>query len=292
MARRASTPSAGVRAMARSGSLTACGASAALLWLWLWLWSWPSVCGAVDHVYFHDSSGRRPNDSPGAETKPGPRPADEAQDRGPAGRAPETVSAVSGDGRWRVLLNPGPDGLSTVVTLPFGTADGATSKLLSLNAALLAVTIVGLLALGRWVVRPGLMPLTGTERTARDATAGRLDLRSPDPDPRTETPCRPERHPRPGCAGWSGKGHARAGPERRPARCSPPAAGRSSAGRASLDRHLALLGPADSADTHAAWPVDPGVALSYSRIELNSAVQFVIRSRWRRPESLKEQPDE
>ena len=85
------------------------------------------------------------------------------------------MPAVSGDGRWRVLLNPGPDGMSAVVTLPLDTVDGATSKLLWLNAVLLAVTIVALIALGRWVVRLGLLPLTRMERTAQDISAGRLD---------------------------------------------------------------------------------------------------------------------
>ncbi|MFF4586032.1 sensor histidine kinase [Streptomyces sp. NPDC001388] len=138
------------------------------------------------HVYFYDSSGRRLDDSLGSETKPGPRLADHEEDLGLRDGHPETVPAVSGDGRWRVLLNPGPDGMSAVVTLPLDTVDGATSKLLWLNAVLLAVTVVALIALGRWVVRLGLLPLTRMERTAQDITAGRLDLRLPDTDARTE----------------------------------------------------------------------------------------------------------
>ncbi|WP_031480893.1 sensor histidine kinase [Streptomyces bicolor] len=138
------------------------------------------------HVYFYDSSGHRLKNSLGTEAKLGPRLADQAQDLDLRDGHPETVSAISGDGRWRVLLNPGPDGMSAVVALPLDTVDGATSKLLWLNAVLLAVTIAGLLALGRWVVRLGLLPLTRTERTAQDITAGRLDLRLPDTDPRTE----------------------------------------------------------------------------------------------------------
>ncbi|WP_369031833.1 MULTISPECIES: sensor histidine kinase [Streptomyces] len=138
------------------------------------------------HVYFYDSSGRRLNVSLGSETKPGPQLADDAQNLGLRDGHPETVPAVSGDGRWRVLLNPGPDGMSAVVTLPLDTVDGATSKILWLNAVLLAVTIVTLLALGRWVIRLGLLPLTRMERTAQDITAGRLDVRLSDTDPRTE----------------------------------------------------------------------------------------------------------
>jgi two-component system OmpR family sensor kinase len=146
----------------------------------------PDVLPSDFHIYFYDSSGRRLNDSLGSETKPGPRLADQAEDLGLQDGHPETVLAISGDGRWRVLLNPGPDGMSAVVTLPLDTVDGATSKLLWLNALLLAVTIVALIALGRWVVRLGLLPLTRMERTAQDITAGRLDLRLADTDARTE----------------------------------------------------------------------------------------------------------
>jgi two-component system OmpR family sensor kinase len=71
---------------------------------------------AGSEVHFYDSSGRRLNDSLGSETKPGPRLADQAEDLGLRDGHPETVPAVSGDGRWRVLLNPGPDGMSSVVT--------------------------------------------------------------------------------------------------------------------------------------------------------------------------------
>ncbi|WP_405931756.1 sensor histidine kinase [Streptomyces sp. NBC_00827] len=146
----------------------------------------PDVLPSDFHVYFYDSSGRRLNDSLGSETKPGPRLADHAEGLGLQDGHPETVPAISGDGRWRVLLSPGPDGMSAVVTLPLDTVDGATSKLLWLNAVLLAVTVVALIALGRWVVRLGLLPLTRMERTAQDITAGRLDLRLPDTDARTE----------------------------------------------------------------------------------------------------------
>ncbi|MFI6624300.1 sensor histidine kinase [Streptomyces sp. NPDC050528] len=138
------------------------------------------------HIFFYDSSGRRLPNSLGSATKPEPRLADDATDLGLQDGHPETVPAISGDGRWRVLLNSGPEGMSAVVALPLDTVDGATSKLLWLNAVLLAVTIVALIALGRWVVRLGLLPLTRMERTAQDITAGRLDLRLADTDARTE----------------------------------------------------------------------------------------------------------
>ncbi|MEU1911372.1 sensor histidine kinase [Streptomyces massasporeus] len=146
----------------------------------------PDVLPSDYHVYFYDASGHRLNDSLGSETEPGPQLAEDAQNLGLRDGHPQTVPAVSGDGRWRVLVNPGPEGMKAVVALPLDTVDGASSKILWLNAVLLAVVIVALLALGRWVVRLGLMPLTRMESTVQDITAGRLDLRLPDTDPRTE----------------------------------------------------------------------------------------------------------
>ncbi|MDX2543440.1 HAMP domain-containing sensor histidine kinase [Streptomyces sp. WI04-05B] len=146
----------------------------------------PDILPSDFHVYFYDGSGRLLNGSLGSETRPGPRLTDDVRDLGLRDGHPETVPAASGDGRWRVMLNPGPGGMNAVVTLPLDTVDGAASKILWLNAVLLAVTIVALVALGRWVVRLGLMPLTRMERTAQDITEGRLDLRLPDTDPRTE----------------------------------------------------------------------------------------------------------
>ncbi|MGW3285269.1 sensor histidine kinase [Streptomyces sp. NPDC001002] len=137
-------------------------------------------------LYFYDSSGHLVDESLGSGVKPGPRLPDDARDLGLRDGHPESRSAVSGDGRWRILLNPGPDGMSSVVALPLDTFDDATSKILWLNVVLLAVTVVALCALGRWVVRLGLLPLIRMERTAQDITAGRLELRLPDTDPRTE----------------------------------------------------------------------------------------------------------
>ncbi|MGY0055615.1 sensor histidine kinase [Streptomyces sp. LZ34] len=100
---------------------------------------------------------------------------------------PATVPAVSGDGRWRIRKKAGPDHTWYVVALPLDTFDGATSKLLWLNAIVLAATLTGLIALSRWVVRIGLLPLTRMERSAQDITASDLSRRLPDTDPRTET---------------------------------------------------------------------------------------------------------
>ncbi|WP_329351982.1 HAMP domain-containing histidine kinase [Streptomyces sp. NBC_01261] len=137
-------------------------------------------------VYFYDASGLRTDASLGADDTPGPRIADSVAGLGLRDGHPATVDAVSGGNRWRVLLSSGPGDMHAVVALPLDTVDGATSKILWLNAVLLVITVAALLALGRWVVRLGLLPLTRMERTAERISAGQLDLRLPDTDPRTE----------------------------------------------------------------------------------------------------------
>ncbi|MFJ9900867.1 sensor histidine kinase [Streptomyces sp. NPDC091280] len=98
-----------------------------------------------------------------------------------------TVPAQSGDVRWRVLWRAGPARTTYVVALPLDTVEGAMSKMLALNAVILAAAVVGLIALGRSVVRLGLLPLTRMEHTAQLISAGDVGLRLPDTDPRTET---------------------------------------------------------------------------------------------------------
>ncbi|MEU6198677.1 HAMP domain-containing sensor histidine kinase [Streptomyces sp. NPDC047061] len=122
----------------------------------------------------------------GSKDKPGPELPGSARNLSLREGTPGTLPAVSGGGHWRVVLRNGDDGTKIVVALPLDTVDGATSKLLWLDGVLLAVTIAALLALGRTVVRLGLLPLTRMERTAADITESRPDLRLPDTDPHTE----------------------------------------------------------------------------------------------------------
>lgn len=146
----------------------------------------PDVLPSDFRVYFYDVSGRRTAVSLGADGKPGPRIGDSLARLGLHAGRPRTVASVSGDSRWRVLLSSGPEDMHAVVALPLDTVDATTSKILWLNAVLLAVTVAALLALGRWVVRLGLLPLTRMEHTAERIGAGQLDLRLPDIDARTE----------------------------------------------------------------------------------------------------------
>ncbi|RSM43473.1 two-component sensor histidine kinase [Actinoplanes sp. ATCC 53533] len=133
----------------------------------------------------YDPAGRRQGTA-GDGPAPGPLLPQDAADLTLVDGRPTTVAAVSGDGNWRVERNTGPDGTTYVVCLPLDTLDGATAKLLWLNAVVLAVTIIALIAVSRWVVRLGLMPLSRMEHTARDITAGDPDLRIHYTDHRTE----------------------------------------------------------------------------------------------------------
>ncbi|WP_405728941.1 HAMP domain-containing histidine kinase [Streptomyces sp. NBC_00028] len=146
----------------------------------------PGVLPSDFRVFFYDSSGRRMHVSLGADDSPGPRIADSVARLGLRDGHPQTVNAVSGDSRWRVLRSSGPDNMHVVVALPLDTVDGATSKILWVNVVLLAVAIAALVALGRWVVRLGLLPLTRMESTAEQISAGQLDLRLPDTNRQTE----------------------------------------------------------------------------------------------------------
>ena len=137
-------------------------------------------------ITFYGASGHRRGILGGGEAPRPELPSSIGQLR-LSGDRPGTVPAVSGDGHWRIEKKTGPGHTWYVVALPLDTFDGATAKLLWLNGIVLAATLTGLVALSRWVVRIGLLPLTRMERTAQDITAGDLSPRLPDTDLRTET---------------------------------------------------------------------------------------------------------
>ncbi|MCG3042901.1 ATP-binding protein [Streptomyces sp. S1A] len=145
----------------------------------------PEALPSDFRVYFYDARGNRLPQKLGSDDKPGPRLPDSI-DRLPTEGSPTSVAADTGDGNWRVLRRAGPRDLTVVVALPLDTVDGATSKILWLNGLLLIITVAALWVLGREVVRLSLLPLTRMERAAEAITAGQLDLRLPDTDPRTE----------------------------------------------------------------------------------------------------------
>ncbi|MFI6339424.1 ATP-binding protein [Streptomyces sp. NPDC050535] len=147
----------------------------------------PGALPSDYRVYFYGADGRLLSASLGDQQPTEPELASTLDGLGLTVDRPATVPATSGGGRWRIVVRDGPHGMKAVVALPLATIDGATSKILYVDGALLALTVTGVVLLGRWVVRLGLLPLTRMERTAQDITDGDLDLRLPDTDARTET---------------------------------------------------------------------------------------------------------
>ncbi|KUL21422.1 sensor histidine kinase [Actinoplanes awajinensis] len=131
-------------------------------------------------------AGGRPGAPIGDRSLPGPALPAAGSDLPPAGRAPYTVPAATGTGNWRVSVRAGPEGDVFVVALPLNAVEGATGKLLGIDAVLLAAGLTAVVVLGRLVVRVGLRPLTRMQRTASDITAHDLSRRLPDTDPRSE----------------------------------------------------------------------------------------------------------
>src|SRR5215472_6940826 len=114
---------------------------------------------------------------------------------GPPVSAPVTVSAASGDVRWRVIssaaafsCHPGaPAVKGTIimgvdVTRAYQTLNELTIIDLIVSAGLLIV----LAALGITVIRSSMRPLQEIEQTAEAIAAGDLGRRVPERDPRTE----------------------------------------------------------------------------------------------------------
>ncbi|SDO97408.1 two-component system, OmpR family, sensor kinase [Actinopolyspora xinjiangensis] len=136
-------------------------------------------------VYFYGPDGEL-RKSLGSGPESGPELSGSAGGPASGFEEPTTVPAGSGGGSWRVLRQDVPGEGSALVALPLDTLQGAVSKLLWLNSALLLATVVGLVAVGRWVVHLGLLPLTRMERTAGAIAEGNLELRLRETDPHTE----------------------------------------------------------------------------------------------------------
>jgi two-component system OmpR family sensor kinase len=138
-------------------------------------------------VVVYDAAGRR-GPTIGHGSDPGPLLPPERSGLGAAaGRAPWTVPAAAGSGNWRVHARAGSGGDLIVVCLPLNTVEGATAKMLGIDALLLLAGLAAVVVLGRIVAGMGLRPLTRIERTAGDITAHDLSRRISDVDPRTET---------------------------------------------------------------------------------------------------------
>jgi two-component system, OmpR family, sensor kinase len=107
-----------------------------------------------------------------------------------AGTRALTVSAVQGDGSWRVVSRPvtladGSQG-TLLVAQSLDDVDNTVNQLILLVAIIGAAGAVVLAGVGYMLVRASLRPLRDVERTAAKIAAGDLSSRVPDADSRTE----------------------------------------------------------------------------------------------------------
>jgi len=99
-----------------------------------------------------------------------------------------TVGGENGDGsRYRVLASPARGGGLTIVAVPLDAADQTLSRLLLVEALVIAGALLLLAAIAWAIVRVGLRPLDRMADTAARIAGGRLDERVADDDARTET---------------------------------------------------------------------------------------------------------
>ncbi|MFJ4773770.1 sensor histidine kinase [Streptomyces uncialis] len=152
----------------------------------------PGILPADFRIHFYDADGRLLADAIAEGNAPGPSLPPtmdifEAERLGMRTETPTSMPADSGDGSWRTVVRPGPDGMRAAVSLPLDSVRDTLVLMLLVDAALLILTAVGALVGARWVVGLGLLPLTRMELTAQHITVGNLDLRLPDTDDHTET---------------------------------------------------------------------------------------------------------
>jgi two-component system, OmpR family, sensor kinase len=95
-------------------------------------------------------------------------------------------SKEAGGPDFRVRVEQLSTGETLIVGDTLGDVQETLHKLVAVEAAVTAAALAAALALGWWLVRRGLKPLTEVERTAEEITAGDLDSRVPGDDERTE----------------------------------------------------------------------------------------------------------
>ena len=125
-------------------------------------------------------------------TRPGDRPLPQPnlsaeRAAGAADGGPITVSAVEGDTRFRVQLEPlGRSGQLLVVAAPLNEVDDTLHQLVVVEGLVALAVLSGVLLVGLYLVRVGLRPLGRIETTAAAIAGGDLSQRVENHDPRTE----------------------------------------------------------------------------------------------------------
>jgi two-component system, OmpR family, sensor kinase len=99
-----------------------------------------------------------------------------------------TVPSVTGGGHYRVRASIEPSAPNRILVLaePLGSVDSTLHRLLVIELIATAAVLLGIAALGLWVVRLGLRPLTAIEKTAAEIADGDLSQRVERADDRTE----------------------------------------------------------------------------------------------------------
>jgi two-component system, OmpR family, sensor kinase len=139
-------------------------------------------------VQVHDATGKVVASAPrsiwrGAEPEP-IIPQDPAWLTGHTDKA-VTVAAQSGDGRWRVHVEPVAGGY-VVVGTDLSDVARTAGRLVGVEIVVGSIVLVLVAGLGVAIVRASLRPLVNIEHTAEAIAAGDLSRRVPDADPRTE----------------------------------------------------------------------------------------------------------
>jgi two-component system, OmpR family, sensor kinase len=99
-----------------------------------------------------------------------------------------TVGAVSGGSRYRVRasIEPNAQNYVLIVAAPLGDVDSTLHRLLWIEGLATALVLAAIGALGLWVVRLSLRPLTAIGATAAAIAGGDLSRRVERAEPRTE----------------------------------------------------------------------------------------------------------
>ncbi|MFI9596076.1 sensor histidine kinase [Nonomuraea sp. NPDC052265] len=134
-------------------------------------------------IAVYDPSGRLVRMIP-ADATGGPRVSAEAISSVPD--RPVTVQDEAGEEDWRVLLRKLPNGERVALSMSLEATRATVQQLLVIEVAAGTLVLVLLGAVAWAMVRLGLRPLTRVERTAQAISAGDLDRRVADTDPRTE----------------------------------------------------------------------------------------------------------